>query len=147
MRAGAFRRKIGLPEIHVNGWLYNHWVRHRPQVRVPYDVTLMFGRFYVNGCRIRFHIDGSMATVLTSYYCVNERDGEYFLVLMHVVQYWYGDDDGVNQTEIYAASILHRCAVAVSFPIDWQYQVTERLSKRDYLREKFNIDGTTNYYD
>ena len=71
-----------------------------------------------------------MATVLTSYYCINERDGQVGTVLMHVVQYWDGDDDGVNNTEIYAASLLHRCSVAISFPIDWEYQVRERLGKR-----------------
>ena len=101
---------------------------------------------------IRFHIDGSMATVLTSFYCVNtSQDGSNKTIgLVHVVKYDLGDDDGVNDSDVWQASLLHRASVAISMPADWYYQRRERLQARDYLMKLHNLKPiTTNakYYN
>lgn len=95
--------------------------------------------FYVAGTRIRFLIDGSMATVQSAFLCINLHDGERRMTLAHVVEYDEGDDDGEHETDVYTAALLLRCSRPVSFPENWQEIVAERTDKREELIELHKI--------
>ena len=143
MLRAAFRKMLGIPPIQMDSWVYKYWAEHRPKVAVPYDQDSMGGRFYVPGTRIRFHLDGSMATVLSSFYCNNVReDGSPGLVLTHVVLYDLGDDDGEHDTDLWKASLLHRASRAVWFPAGWQLDWNDRMRQRAYLCWKYSIETT-----
>ena len=145
MKRGDWRTLKGWPSLDPKSDEYAEWLKTLEQVDVPYEVGLMFGRFYVNGCRIRFHCDGSMATILTSFYCVNtSQDGSNKTIgLVHVVKYDDEDDDGVNDSDVWQASLLHRASVAISMPADWYYQRRDRLQARDYLMKLHNLKPIT----